>query len=139
MFFQFVTDYKKYFEFANIQMGIKHSYYKWHDQIYRDFMVETLSCLEPRREFSGVILFNELDDFTEILFFNKGIVELGYELNRKKYFILQQKNSVIIGDHGCIFNHRCSYIYRTAITCEGYFIRKLPMKNILDKYPEIST
>jgi hypothetical protein len=45
-------------------------------------MVETLSRLEPRREFKGVILFNELDDFTEILFFNKGTVDLGYELNR---------------------------------------------------------
>ena len=101
-------------------------------------MVETLSCLEPRREFTGVILFNELDDFTEILFFNKGSIQLGYELNRKRYFILEQKNAVI-GDHGCIFNHRCSHIYRTSSTCEGYYIRKLQMKNIMERNPDIAT
>ena len=100
-------------------------------------MVDLLNSLEPRREYANVILFNELDDFTEIMFFNKGIIELGYELNRNKTFILRQKES-IVGDHGCLFNHKCSYIYRTYTTCEGYFIRKLAMKNILDRYPEIS-
>ena len=54
-------------------------------------MVDLLNSLEPRREYANVILFNELDDFTEIMFFNKGIIELGYELNRNKTFILQAK------------------------------------------------
>ena len=45
-------------------------------------MVDVLADLEPRRENEKVILYNELDDFTEIVFFNKGKIELGYELNK---------------------------------------------------------
>jgi hypothetical protein len=73
-------------------------FYNWDDQYYRDFMVTLLRNLEPRREESEVILFHELDDVTEILFMNKGQVDMGFELNRKKYFVFRQRNRLIIGD-----------------------------------------
>ena len=61
-------------------------------------MVTLLRNLEPRREESEVILFHELDDVTEILFMNKGQVDMGFELNRKKYFVFRQRNRLIIGN-----------------------------------------
>jgi len=52
-------------------------------------MTELLTALEPRFERADKILFEELDDFTEILFFSKGHVDLGFEINRKKKYCLR--------------------------------------------------
>lgn len=76
--------------------------------------------MEPKEQ----ILFNELDDFTEVLFFNKGQVDVGFEINRRKHFVLRQKKAIIIGDHGCTFNNKSSFIYKTHTQCEGFSIRK---------------
>lgn len=68
-------------------------------------MREVLICLQPRKEEMNVVLFNELDEFTEILFFDKGVVDVGFEINRKKVFCKRKNKLIIIGDHGCTFNH----------------------------------
>jgi hypothetical protein len=88
-------------------------------------MYEVLIKLEPRREEKDKIIFYELDDFTEILFFCKGKVDIGFELNRKKFFVLRKGCGVVVGDHGCTFNHTSNYIYKTHSDCEGFSIRKL--------------
>jgi len=67
-------------------------------------MNDFLKSLEPRREFQNVILYNELDEFHEILFFTKGQVDIGFEINRKKYFTLRRTKNFIMGDLGCTFN-----------------------------------
>ena len=54
-------------------------------------MTQILSKLEPRQEEAEIILYNELDDFSEIYYFNRGQVDVGFEINRKKYFVLRQK------------------------------------------------
>ena len=63
-----------------------------------------LKSLEPRKEIADTIIFHELDDFTEVLFFNKGQVDIGFEINRKKIYALRKTNTIIIGDQGCTFN-----------------------------------
>lgn len=73
------------------------------------------------------MLFYELDDVSEIIFFTKGAVDIGFEINRKKYYVLRQKKSFIIGDHACVFNHKSNYIYRSHQNCEGFSIRKINM------------
>ena len=54
-------------------------------------MTDVLRNLEPRAEPKDTILFYELDDFTEILFFNKGQCDIGFEINRKKHYVLRQR------------------------------------------------
>jgi len=44
-------------------------------------MLDLLQSLEPRQEERDTILFNELEDIDEVLFFTKGVHEIGYELN----------------------------------------------------------
>jgi len=44
-------------------------------------MVDVLSSLEPRREGPNEILFDELDEIGEVLFFNDGTYEIGFEIN----------------------------------------------------------
>jgi len=72
LFISFINDFSRYFTFEKKFSKIKYNYYGWNDQVYRDFMVSLLRVLEPRKVMAGKILFNELDEFTEILYFNKG-------------------------------------------------------------------
>jgi len=98
-------------------------------------MIEILSSLEPRHEKRGVI-FKELDEFTEIIFINKGIVSVGFELNNQRFESLKAKK-IVIADHGCTFNHNCHFSYKAVTILEGYAIRKLQWIRILSKYPVI--
>ena len=49
-------------------------------------MNELLINLEPRQFQKGKIIINELDEFTEVLFFNKGQIAIGFNLNLKTIF-----------------------------------------------------
>ena len=99
-------------------------------------MIDILSKLEPRKELKETVIFNELDDFTEILFFIKGYIDIGFELNRKRYFVLRKGHGVVIADHGCTFNHSSNFIYKTHTDCEGFSLRKLEWQKTLQK-PEL--
>ena len=140
LFSEFLQDFKKFFSFEKKEYGIKHNYYSWEDQAYRNFMFDTLRSLEPRHEESKTILFNELDDFPEITFFNKGKVDIGFEINRKKFFVLRKGGGVTVADYGCTFNHKSQFIYKTHTVCEGFIIRRQKWHEILndEDYREIS-
>ena len=56
-------------------------------------MMDVMKKLEPRQEEPDVILFKELDEVNEVLFFYDGTYQIGYELNNDYYFPLQFKNS----------------------------------------------
>ena len=45
-------------------------------------MVHIIKNLEPFEENRHTILYNELDEFNEITFVNKGKVVVGYEINK---------------------------------------------------------
>ena len=102
-------------------------------------MTSILMSLEPRKEENGSILYNELDEFFEVLFFNNGQVDIGFEINRKKIYVLRRSKGVIIGDQGCSFNMNSEFLYRAFTDCEGYSIRKNAWQGImeLDSYPEL--
>jgi hypothetical protein len=94
-------------------------------------MTLLLGGLEPRREDKETILLREVDDFREILFFQQGSLDIGFEINKKKYFVLRKRKAIIIGDHGCTFNHRSLYIYKTHSMCEGFSIRRNKWTHLL--------
>ena len=54
------------------------------DNVYREFIIKVLTCLEPRSELAGSTLINELDEYNEITFIEKGKMGLGYEINKVK-------------------------------------------------------
>ena len=41
-------------------------------------MMDFLLSLEPRNEESGIIIYNELDEINEVIFFNNGTYEIGF-------------------------------------------------------------
>lgn len=87
-------------------------------------MVGLLSSLEPRHEHRDKILFYELDEVNEVIFFNKGSINIGFEINRFKHFVLRIKDDLIIGAYNLSLNKRTKYIYKTNSLCTGFFIRR---------------
>ena len=65
-------------------------------------------------------------------------MDLGFEINKKKHFVLRKSGGIVIADHGVTFNHKANYIYKTHTVCEGYSIRKFYWLQTLKKFPEIS-
>ena len=117
---------------------IKYNFYSWEDQKYRDFITDMIMCLEPRMEYSNTVIILELEEFNEVLFFNKGSIDIGFEINRKKKFVMRKLNSIVIADHGCTFNHQSNFIYKTHSACEGYSIRKEKWNKLLSEDTEIT-
>ena len=94
-------------------------------------MMDILQALEPRLEPKNVILFNELEEVNEVLFFITGTHEIGYELNGIQKYVLKFKNTIPIGAYPITFDQRSLFIYKTVTNCEGYFIRKNNWKEIM--------
>lgn len=63
---------------------------------------------------------------------------MGFEINRKKMYCLRKEKSIVIADHGCTFNHKSNFIYKTRTLCEGFSIRKLNWQPILNECPIIA-
>lgn len=79
----------------------------------------------------------ELDEFNEIMYVNKGKVVIGYEINKEKRYCIQYTDKVVIGAYGITFNQRAAFIYTSLTPIEGYFIRKTNWMAILDDNPRI--
>lgn len=110
------------------------------DQEYRNFMMQLLKNLEPRSEESYTMLFEELDEITEVIFIERGECDVGYEINKKKKFVIRYSTATVIGGFNCTFNKRAIFCYRTKTRCEGYSIRKQNWKDLIDEdaYPNIA-
>ena len=78
---------------------------------YRDFMISLLQGLEPRFEEKGSLLFDELQEISEIVFIIRGKVDVGYELNKNKRFVVRFQDQCVIGAYNCTFNVRSMFIY----------------------------
>ena len=93
--------------------------------------MEIMYALEPIHTCSNTILFNELEEVDEVLFFTKGIHDIGYELNTEKIFVLRYENSNPLGAYNVTFDERSEYIYKTHTDCDGFFIRRNKWKVLL--------
>lgn len=87
-------------------------------------MTHIFKNLEPRQEQADVVLFDELDEVNEIIFFQEGIFKIGYQLNNKSYYPLKFKNSQMFGAYDATYDYKSDYIYKTVCHSFGYFIRK---------------
>lgn len=78
-------------------------YFTWKDQVYQEFMRNILRSIEPKFDKKYTILVDELDDFDEVTFVQKGTIVIGYEINKLKTFCLKYKNCAIIGAYNVTF------------------------------------
>lgn len=73
-----------------------------------------------------------------MFFVSHGVIDIGYEINRQRKFVLRFKHNVVIGSYNCTFNQRCIFVYRAKTECKGYFIRKQHWVDILNSNEELS-
>ena len=52
-------------------------------------MLDLVKNMEPRYENENTILFAEVEEVTEVIFFVEGIFEIGFEMNGKQHFVLR--------------------------------------------------
>lgn len=57
-------------------------FYNFNDQEYRQFILKLMFSLEPRVYSPNEIIYEELDDASEILFVMEGTYNVGYILNQ---------------------------------------------------------
>ena len=77
---------------------LNRNFYTWNDQQYRDFIMDVLRNLEPRFESAGTTIINELDEFGEIIFIQKGIILLGYDIIKlRNHHCIKMKDKSVIG------------------------------------------
>jgi hypothetical protein len=100
-------------------------------------MMQILQKLEPRLMARNQMIFEELDDINEIIFVQKGQVDIGYEVNKKKKFVIRYIDKTLIGAFNCTFNIRAIFCYLAKTDCEGFMIRKVDWMQILNDSPVI--
>ena len=101
--------------------------------------MDVLRNLEPRFERAGTPIINELDEFGEIIFIQKGIILLGYEINKVRNHCIKMKDRCVIGAYGVTFNQRAVYIYYAHTNVEGFFLRRKVWLDLMEEYDELST
>jgi hypothetical protein len=138
LFSDFLDTYKRFFSIPKKEADIKHAYYTWNDYSYRQFMIEILQKLEPRKEEKNTILLNELDEINEVIFFDNGTFEIGYEINKFTKYVIKFRNYKVLEAYGATFNKRSQFIYRTVTECKGYFIRKSNWLSTLTDNPNLA-
>ena len=48
-----------------------------------------MTNLEPRIEKAGSVLFEELDEINEVIFIMVGTIEIGFEINKTRKFVIR--------------------------------------------------
>jgi hypothetical protein len=94
-------------------------------------MEKLLHCLEPRREDKNVIIHEELDEVNEVIFFENGTVDVGFDLNRIKTYVIRIESDILIGGYNVTFGKRTKFVYKTAQICSGFSIRRANWKKIV--------
>ena len=69
-------------------------------------MTSILLNLEPYFEHKKTDLVSELEEFSEILFIDKGKILVGFTINNERKYCIQFKDKCIIGAYGMTWNLR---------------------------------
>lgn len=110
----------------------------WQDTEYQEFMKTIMMHLEPRHNLWQETLYLELDLVHEIIFFQSGSVDLGFEINKKKLFKLRFRNQFVVGAHEVSFDRRSMFIYKASTECNGFQIRKIYWRETLENFPALA-
>jgi len=57
------------------------------------------------------MLYEELDEFNEVIFVMKGFYKVGYSINNKYEFLPEKQCKNVIGAYGVTFSKRSLFIY----------------------------
>lgn len=136
LFFNFLNVFRNYFSIQNNFSPNKNSFYTWENNRYHSFMIAILQNLEPIHFQAKTVLYNELDDVNEVTFIEKGLYDIGYEINKKHIFKIRMPNRSVIGTFEVCFDKRMLFIFKAYSECRGFFIRKLNFQKLEEEFGE---
>ena len=105
--------------------------YSWEDQVYRDFMIGMISMLEPRFEQKGAVIYEALQETSELYFIMNGAIDIGFELNKKIKNYLRLQKGHMVGAFNCTFNKKTLYTYTVKQDLTAFVIRKDGWKHLI--------
>ena len=80
--------------------------------------------LEVRQHKGYKIIFEELDEVTEIFFVIEGTYAAGFELNNQKFFKYKYFSKSIIGGFNVIAHVRSQFVFKTITKLKSFALRK---------------
>jgi len=89
-------------------------------------MMNLMNLLEPIRFDKGSLLFDEMEEVSEIYVLIKGEVKIGFRINHRQSFALKG-DDMFFGAYNVTYNKRSMYVFRISNKFKdnyGYFIRK---------------
>jgi hypothetical protein len=66
-------------------------------------------------------------------------LNVGFDINRIRKYVLRFENSCVIGIYNCTFDERALFIYQCKTECTGYFLRKRNWRDLLNEYSNIAS
>lgn len=97
-------------------------------------MIEFLKSLVPRHYVENEIIFQELQEISEITFVEKGSYYVGYEINKVKKMKLHFPPGNIIGGVNCVFLKKSWHIYKCKFEIHGYAVSRENWMKIEEDY-----
>jgi len=74
------------------------------DQDYAEFIIKLLRSLDPKIETEDSTIFEELDEINEVIFILDGVIDLRYQINKIKKYVLRFDCNFVVGAYNCTFN-----------------------------------
>jgi hypothetical protein len=102
-------------------------------------MICILKSLKPRICFDKETIYEEHKDLDEVLLFESGNYDMGYEIDRKIFYKLRFKHRTGIGAFYVTFGKRTMFFCRAHGECRGYSIFKRQWLEALKLYPRVGT
>lgn len=128
LFADFFLEFNSYFELEREydpdHPKIQHAFYRWGDEGYDEFMLEVMKSLVPRRIAAGETIFEELEEVLEMTFVMSGSFLVGYELNKKRNFVVSHTEGKVIGEYNVMFMQQSLYIYKCRSEIFGYALSR---------------
>ena len=99
-------------------------------------MINLMNKLEIRVFQPNHMIAREMDGCLEVLFVQRGLYKVGYEINNQKFFRRRFGMFTVIGGFQFSYDMRFHFYYKTINELRCLAIRKEHFKNIFDEHPE---
>ena len=86
----------------------------------------------------GQTMYHELEEIQEIFFQEKGMIDIGYEINKMERFVIRLSKGAVVGAYNCCFEKRSLFLYKCKTDVRGYILRKESWGEILEENGEIA-
>ena len=139
MYGKFLKKFENIFQIEMDKSTSNHSCYTWDNYNYRSFMIALLHGLQPRKYDKGELIYTQLEEINEVIFVERGNIDVGFEVSYKKKFVVRLFDHSVIGAYNCANHSKTLYIYKNqSENFQGWSIKKATWIDLMTNYEDIS-